>query len=110
MSSDIDDSLNDKLIAPLLLFPFIENAFKHGSGKEEGETWISVSLQKENSTIAYVVVNSISSAIKNSAMSQPGGYGLQNLLKRLNLAYPGKYKLEQTAGEDSYMSVLKLDL
>ncbi len=110
VSFDIDERLNDKWIAPLLLFPFIENAFKHGSGKEEGDTWISVSLQKENSTVVYVVVNSISSTGKTSANSHPGGYGLQNLLKRLNLAYHGKYKLEQTAAEDSYMSVLKLDL
>ncbi|MGZ5218829.1 MAG: sensor histidine kinase [Chitinophagaceae bacterium] len=110
VSFDIDDSLNDKLIAPLLLFPFIENAFKHGSGKDEGDTWISVSLQKENSTIVYVVVNSISSTGRAGENIHPGGYGLQNLQKRLNLVYPGKYKLEQTSGEASYMSVLKLDL
>ena len=71
VSFDIDDSLNDKLIAPLLLFPFIENAFKHGSGKEEGDTWISVSLQKENATIIYVVVNSISSADKTGENIPP---------------------------------------
>jgi len=110
VSFDIDESLNDKLIAPLLLFPFIENAFKHGSGKEEGDTWISVSLQEENATMVYVVVNSISSAVKANGDINTGGYGLQNLQKRLNLAYPGKYKLEQTPGEASYMSVLKLDL
>lgn len=110
VSFDIDESLNDKQIAPLVLFPFIENAFKHGSGKEEGDTWISVSLQKENSTIVYVVVNSISSTGKAGETNHPGGYGLQNLYKRLNLAYAGKYKLEQTPGEASYMSVLKLDL
>ena len=110
VSFDIDDRLNDKLIAPLLLFPFIENAFKHGSGKEEGETWISVSLQQENSMIVYVVVNSISSNNNAGEIAPGGGYGLQNLLKRLNLDYAGKYKLEQTPGEASYMSVLKLEL
>ncbi len=110
VSWDIDDKLNDKFISPLLLFPFIENAFKHGSGKEEGETWISVSLQSEGSAIVYVVVNSVPSAGKVSAPNINGsGYGLQNLQKRLNLAYPGKYKLEQTPGESSYMSVLKLE-
>lgn len=110
VSWDIDDKLNEIFISPLLLSPFIENAFKHGSGKEEGETWISVSLQREGSAIVYMVVNSVPSASKANATSSNGsGYGLQNLQKRLNLAYPGKYKLEQTPGESSYMSVLKLE-
>lgn len=110
VSWDIDDSLQDKLIAPLLLFPFIENAFKHGSGKDDGGTWISISLQKENNFIVYVVVNSIDMGKESVINGNGGGYGLQNLYKRLNFAYPGKYKLEQIAGEASYMSVLKLDL
>lgn len=110
VSFDIDDSLFDKSILPLVLFPFVENAFKHGSGKEEGDTWISISLLKENSTIVYVVVNSISSTGKAIETTQPGGYGLQNLHKRLQFGYAGKYKLEQMPGESSYMSVLKLDL
>jgi sensor histidine kinase YesM len=110
VSWDIDDSLQDKLIAPLLLFPFIENAFKHGSGKNDGDTWISISLQKENNYIVYVVVNSIDPNKQMSTNGGGSGYGLQNLYKRLNLGYAGKYKLEQTAEESSYMSVLKLEL
>jgi len=110
VSWDIDDRLNEKLIAPLLLFPFIENAFKHGSGKDEGDTWISVSLQEEKAGIVYMVVNSIPPGDKAGKSIHAGGYGMQNLLKRLNLAYNGKYKLEQTPGDDSYMSVLKLGL
>jgi hypothetical protein len=108
VSWDVDDDLQDKLIAPLLLFPFIENAFKHGSGKNDGDIWISISLQKENNYIVYVVVNSID---PNKEANMNGNrYGLQNLYKRLNLGYAGKYKLEQTAEESSYMSVLKLEL
>jgi hypothetical protein len=110
VSWDIDDSLQDKLIAPLLLFPFIENAFKHGSGRNDGDTWISISLKKENNFIVYVVVNSIDQEKETSVKGNGKGYGLQNLNKRLGFGYPGRYKLEQTAGEASYMSVLKLDL
>lgn len=110
VSWDVDDHLNDKLIAPLLLFPFIENAFKHGSGNEEGDTWISISLQAENTTIEYVVVNSIPAAGRTNGDMGGGGYGIQNLRKRLNLAYPGKYRLEQIPAEGSYMSVLKIEL
>jgi len=110
VSFDIDDHLDDIPIAPLLFFPFVENAFKHGSGRDEGDTWISVSLKNENGAIVYIVVNSIASADKVAGTNHTGGYGLQNLQKRLNLAYSGKYKLEQSAGEDSYMSVLTLDL
>ncbi len=110
VSWDIDDSLLDKLIAPLLLFPFIENAFKHGSGRDESDTWISVSLQREEAAIVYIVVNSISSSEEAGRAGNGKGYGLQNLHRRLDLTYSGKYKLEQTPGEASYMSVLKLDL
>lgn len=110
VSWDIDDSAGDKLIAPLLLFPFIENAFKHGSGKHEGDTWISISLQKEEDAIVYIVVNSVPSAEGMDKGGNGRGHGLQNLRKRLNLAYPGKYILEQTPGDASYMSVLRLNL
>lgn len=107
VSWDMDDRLQDKLIVPLLLFPFIENAFKHGPRSQDSDTWISISLKKENEFISYVVVNSTLPG-KDIREGSSKGYGLQNLAKRLELVYPGKYKLEQIPGEGSYMSVLKL--
>jgi hypothetical protein len=108
VSWDIDGSLGHHLIIPLLLFPFIENAFKHGTHREDGDTWISVSCKQEDGAIVYRVVNSISTLPGKTTNGR--GYGLQNLRKRLELAYTGRYTLEQQRDDTSYMCVLKLNL
>lgn len=111
VSFDIDESIQEREIPPLVLFPFVENAFKHGTGKADGDTWLSISLQREGIYLVYRVVNSLPGHSSPVPAILPGnGYGLHNLRKRLDLAFPEKYMLEQIRGDDSYMSVLKLGI
>lgn len=76
-------------ISPLLLLPFIENAFKHGIEEEEKEGFVHIIICKTENELTMEVKNSI--AKNNTDM---GGIGLINVKKRLDILYPRKYELE----------------
>jgi sensor histidine kinase YesM len=77
-------------IAPMLLIPFVENAFKHGirMGKE---TFIEIDISVDNKSLAFKVKNSI--AKRENTTEKIGGIGLSNVKKRLELLYLNKYEL-----------------
>ena len=76
-------------ISPLLLLPFIENAFKHGVQEEEKDGFVNIVICKIGDELTLEMNNSIS---KTKEIS--GGIGLVNVKKRLNILYPKKHKLE----------------
>jgi LytS/YehU family sensor histidine kinase len=102
----ISGNLEGRTIAPMLLIPFVENAFKHGSRNVTSPgIWISLSIGPEQ--IRFEVKNHLR---KNSAISndQSAGIGLTNIRRRLNLLYPGKHQLEINSDEDMYVVQLIL--
>ncbi|MBN7810881.1 histidine kinase [Algoriphagus sp. H41] len=81
----------EKKIAPLLLIPFVENAFKHGVSTEEpGEIRIEIALEQD--TFSMQVVNRLVS--HQLASHEESGLGLENTKSRLELIYGGDYRLE----------------
>jgi len=94
-------------IEPLLLAPFVENAFKHSfSYKKESEVLVSIKAI-ENERLVFKVSNTIgdhTSVIKNRA-----GIGLENIKRRLNLIYPDKHQLELDRTDDHFNVTLRLD-
>ncbi|MEO6549932.1 MAG: histidine kinase [Ferruginibacter sp.] len=99
---------NDKLIAPLLLLPFLENAFKHGTSRQIDQCWISFDLHAEGSALQFKLVNSVDKEDKKVAAD--GGLGLQNVRRRLSLLYPGKHKLMVQSDEEVFIVNLELEL
>lgn len=94
-------------IEPMLLIPFVENAFKHGiSNLEDCKIDISVSVQDEK--LILRVSNKIFS--NKSVITNDKGIGLQNVKRRLKLLYPGKHELELNNMDDYYFVILKLFL
>ena len=83
---------NPKLkIAPLLLIPFIENAFKHCSNHINGAAnTISIKIEEIESRLILNVVNSYDSITYKNRV---GGIGLQNVQKRLSILYPNTHQL-----------------
>jgi two-component system LytT family sensor kinase len=75
-------------IPPLLLIPFVENAFKHGDIKQPQLVKINVSV--DDATIHF----NISNPIGNHQKDASGGIGLENVRRRLELLYPGRYTLQ----------------
>jgi LytS/YehU family sensor histidine kinase len=77
-------------LPPLLLIPFVENAFKHVSHFSDKKNTIEIELTIQGNFFYMTVCNTID-GIKTSA--QPSGIGLKNVTRRLELLYPGQHNL-----------------
>lgn len=75
-------------IAPMLLLPFVENSFKHGT-LIDGQLQINITLKLANHTIYFYIENTASSENTESS-----GIGLENIKRRLELIYKDQYDLE----------------
>lgn len=104
LSFQYSGDIAGKMIAPLLLLPFIENAFKHGIGDNSG--WITINLKVTGSKLFLKVENSCCATGKVNAT----GLGLQNVKRRLELMYPDAYELHIANNTDFFEVDLKLDL
>lgn len=101
---DIDDS--GCMIAPLLLLPFVENAFKHGAGESRFDTHIDLRLQLRNNRLQFEVQNN-----KDPDENPAGeGIGLKNVRRQLELIYPDKHELQVEAQAHLFRVLLELDL
>jgi hypothetical protein len=96
-----------KQIAPLLLIPFIENAFKHGVNPEENSA-IKISLDIRGNELHLQARNRKVSA----APSEEGesGTGIENARQRLNLLYPKRYLLTIDDGDEDFIVSLHINL
>lgn len=103
--------INGVKIAPLMILPFVENAFKHGVSEELDESWISIDLSKKEESLTLKVENSKS--IQNEQddrFEYKQGIGLKNVKRRLEILYPGAYSLDIHESSESFLVVLKLNL
>ena len=86
----IHDMTDDIKVPPLLLIPFVENAFKHGdfSSPEEG---MNMDCSVTNGQINFSLTNKIN---RSGSKDEASGIGLANVQKRLELLYPDRYNLD----------------
>jgi len=95
-------------IAPRLLIPFIDNAFKYGvSNRNESE--IAIRFQFSGSMLTFTIQNAIH-PVASDSLEQSTGIGLENVNRRLDLLYKGNYSLKKTQTKDSYLIQLIIDL
>jgi two-component system LytT family sensor kinase len=92
-------------IAPLLLLPFVENAFKHGASESRGNTWVAINLQVKNGMLTFMVENPQSPS--NSEIVE--GIGLKNVKRQLELIYPN-HELTLDNQGDKFVATLKLQV
>jgi LytS/YehU family sensor histidine kinase len=101
----------DLAIAPFVLMPFIENAFKHVSKYSMGPNWIRMKLSLEHDRLTLKISNSISKiAANNAEFIRHGGIGLKNVKRRLELLYPGNHTLDINDDGDAFNVRLVLSL
>ncbi|HLI93398.1 MAG TPA: histidine kinase, partial [Puia sp.] len=102
--------LRDMPIAPMIFLPFIENAFKHGVRPLE-PSQIKIVISQSGSLLDLTVRNPIINDNRTS-LDAGTGIGLVNTRRRLDLLYPGKFKLDiGNPGPDNAFTVhLVLDL
>lgn len=98
---------NDLIIEPMLLIPFVENAFKHGVGLIVNPIIIII-LDVTEHEINFIVRNKFNPE-QNETKDTSSGIGLQNVKRRLDLLYQDMYTLKtETIDGDWYVVELKL--
>jgi two-component system, LytTR family, sensor kinase len=99
--------VNGFSIEPLLLVPFVENAFKHISHYTGRNNFVKLDLDRSNGHFTFTVVNSKE---PGKTTEKHGGIGLVNVKRRLELLYPGKHSLHISDQSDQYKVELSLKL
>lgn len=84
--------VREAYIEPMLLIPLVENAFKHGIGLVENPIILIDIRVEENNSLSVIVKNKYNHFIRQEEKTPPG-IGLINLKKRLELIYPGEFRL-----------------
>jgi LytS/YehU family sensor histidine kinase len=107
LSFHIEGNPEKKEIAPLMLLPLVENAFKHGANQFLEQPWICINTTIEEDKIRFKIING-----KPAGNKQVNGHGigLQNLRKRLMLLYPQKHELRISDAQESYTANLIIQL
>lgn len=100
--------LSGLTLTPLLFFPFVENAFKHGIDSSLDASWVDIALAVRNQQLHFKVRNSYS---PTAPRQEVGGVGLANVRKRLALHYaPTDYELTIEQDAATYTVHLTLQL
>jgi hypothetical protein len=122
MSVELPDNCSNKMIAPLLLIPFIENSFKHGASKVLAHPYVKLRMTIENNIVHFFISNSRpefqDSLTTKTVMPNPsagqagrqGNIGLKNVKKRLQLLYPSDHELNIIEKPGSFSIYLKIRL
>ncbi len=105
---NINGESSNKTIAPLILVPLIENAFKHGPVPYE-PAFLYIDIEITSNTLEINVENSYKTKNKDETL-KVGGIGLKNLKRRLDLLYPNKHDLEIKQKSGKFETKLKLEL
>lgn len=98
----------DVYIAPLLLLPFIENCFKHGTSKIIEHPWINLSIELDDLTLKMKLMNG-KKRNDGKELSRKGK-GIENVSSRLDLLYKDKHKLEIQEDDEVFIVNLQIEL
>ena len=92
-------SMENRIIAPMLLIPFVENAFKHGEKNHAPGIIIQLNLVPDK--LIFTVEN-YTKTNNHPPSEESGGFGLENIKRRLGLLYPERHELKITKGDEKY--------
>lgn len=99
--------LNGFSLPPLLLIPFLENCFKHLSTNTDKDNRVSLKIARIGQKLHASFENTFDQQTKPY---EPGGIGLSNVKRRLDLLFPKRYQLENKVEGDLYLVKLILTL
>ncbi|HQU58537.1 MAG: histidine kinase [Phaeodactylibacter sp.] len=104
----IEGIARGQLIEPMLMIPFVENAFKHGVGLVSAPV-IDISLRLEETSLAFSVRNKIGPELPEDK-DNSSGIGLRNVKRRLELLYPDSHRLRLDREGEWFVAELELDV
>ncbi|WP_206531928.1 histidine kinase [Sphingobacterium sp. DR205] len=104
----IETDSNDYFVVPLIIFPLIENAFKHGPMSSNKNAWVDIQVFAKDGGLNVNISNGYKRVDK--PVGYVGGIGVDNVRKRLELNYPNQYNLEINETRECYTVRLELNL
>ncbi|MGI8581130.1 MAG: sensor histidine kinase [Chitinophagaceae bacterium] len=104
----INGECKSKMIAPLLMIPFVENCFKHGASIMRGKQWMQLSIHVNNYVLYFNLTNR--KPLQPVNTKSKNGIGLLNVKKRLALLYPDKHQLIINPSDGVYNVQLQIEL
>ena len=109
----IEDNIEEQncphRIAPMLLIPLVENAFKHGISLKE-KSWIKIKLNCDEKEIRFEVRNSLHPGHVNDTEKEKSGIGLKNVNDRLKLIYPDKHEFTIDKNNNEFLVKLLIKI
>jgi LytS/YehU family sensor histidine kinase len=105
ITTDLPSEVPDRTIPPLILIPFVENAFKHGISYQK-QSFIDIKVTVQNGKLRFTCLNSKA----DKSNEEKGGVGLSNVRKRLDLLYGHNYTLNIQDEAESYRVELLVPL
>lgn len=96
-------------IAPMLLIPFIENSFKHGLQGRQKKSFIDIHLDISGDRLQFRIKNSLGNS-QGNPLDKQKGIGIENTRQRLELLYPGRYKMDIQSTNETFTVNLSLEL
>jgi LytS/YehU family sensor histidine kinase len=95
-------------IAPLILLPFVENSFKHGTSRFLSNPWINLKIELHKNVLMLKLMNGLDE--KASQALPKSGTGIPNVRERLRLLYPDQHHLQISDEKDVFVVNLRLEL
>jgi len=108
LNLDIQGTTSNKTISPLLLIPFIENSFKHGTSRMLTHPWVRLNIQIGKDFLEFSLSNNKPEHSSESMSKR--GIGLSNVKQRLQLLYPGTHTLQITESKMSFDVFMRIAL
>lgn len=106
ISWSVEGDIKDKYIAPLLMLPFLENAFKHGTSEQLDKPWLNVDISVRQNILKCKIANSKNEFVPHSQ----NGIGVNNAKKRLDFLYPDNHELKMSDEGNFFVVSLLIDL
>lgn len=96
-------------IAPLMLLPLVENAFKHGSKGSQKKTQVDIGLIVQGGQLTFDISNSKATSLEWKKQENYG-IGMTNLKRQLALNYPDRHTIQVEETDEVYRVNLRIDL
>ena len=105
---DIDEE-HGYSIAPMLLIPFVENAFKHGMNPNE-VSQLKIDITAKGDRIQFVIENSVDENFEAYYKEKGFGIGIENVKSRLKHIYPDRHNISIAKTIDKFIVILTIDI
>jgi hypothetical protein len=105
---DIDEEQGYS-IAPMLLIPFVENAFKHGMNPNE-VSQLKIDITGKGNKIQFVIENSVDNNFQAYYKEKGFGIGIENVKSRLKHIYPERHNISIAKTNNKFIVILTIDI